>query len=754
MNDAPAPSPEPTALRVRGATPGWVLLGVLLAALLAQGASLGGSFALDDVPVVQRNPALARGLGALPRLFNAPSWPGELEVEPYRPMASASLLLERGIAHGQASPWMGHALNLLLHALATALLLSLLLAVAPRRPLLAVTASLLVAVHPLAASSVAVVTGRSVLLGLCWALVSLRAWVAYRPGRESLLPLAALALFLSLLSCEAFVALPLVALLLDVVRLGVSPARAWRSRWIGHLVLASAWGLWFALWLQHGPGSAAASVPPQGVWERLGLGLEALGRDLVRLVLPVGFVADRSHEAVAGRGWPLVGVRLLTVVLAAAGLLAALLVPARQAVGGALRAAIVAAGLLLLGAALTLPPGAVLEDRWGYLALPALAVLGGLCAEALAAWSAPSAARRSLTRLLPGLLVVAFTLLSVRVAQGLADDAIVHDQLIALPGGHGPALLRRAGRLMQLADEERARSARTPVRHPDPWQDPGRAPHLRAAQEAREQAMELLLRAVRHPATQADSRAWLLLGTLQLESSVSSTALDSFKQARALEPLLAGARARELAQDPSALTRAARIYAGLARAHITQGQPARAADAGSTAARYERAAARTGGRPADSDLLFRVALMLLADGRYAEGLPLLEEVALGAEDGALRTQALAQLERGQQAAHERSSALLAQARMEQDQQQFKSAVEHYEEAMRVDASSFEARYWAAHLRGVHFGSYERALEYVEDGLVLLERPPPSAERDRQLAQLRELRQRLIDRRTQDEADGN
>jgi len=96
VSQASPPHALPPASGARAPGAGWLFVGVLVAALLAQGATLGGSFALDDVPVVQRNPALARGLGALPRLFREPSWPGELEIEPYRPLAAASFVVESG----------------------------------------------------------------------------------------------------------------------------------------------------------------------------------------------------------------------------------------------------------------------------------------------------------------------------------------------------------------------------------------------------------------------------------------------------------------------------------------------------------------------------------------------------------------------------------------------------------------------------------------------------------------------------------
>jgi hypothetical protein len=154
------------------------------------------------VPVVQRNADLDRGLGALPRIFRQPAWPGDLERQPYRPLTTTNFLVERSLAGSGPAAGLAHGINVLLHAGVAALLLSLLLALAPGRPLLALGAAVLLAVHPLATTAVALVTGRAVLLGALLGLLALRAWVAYRPGRENMLPLAAMFLLLALFACE------------------------------------------------------------------------------------------------------------------------------------------------------------------------------------------------------------------------------------------------------------------------------------------------------------------------------------------------------------------------------------------------------------------------------------------------------------------------------------------------------------------------------------------------------------------------
>jgi tetratricopeptide (TPR) repeat protein len=755
--DASAPAPVPATLSLAA-------LAAFLIALLAQGVTLRGAAILDDVPVVLRNPALERGPalelgpasegggGGLRATLTTPQWPGELERGPYRPLAVLSFALERRVTGGRPVAAFGHGVNLVLHALVAALTAHLLLRLRPGRPLLALAAGLLVAVHPLATTALAPLTGRAVLLGSVFGLLALHACIGARQGRGASAAWAGAFLLLALLSCEALAGLALLPFLLGALAGPGTPRGPARTTVALHLAWWAALAAWAVLWARHGPGEGPVVVPDAGIPERLALGAEALARTAQRLFVPVGFLADRTHVSIAGEGWPLVGERLVLVFVVVVLLAAALFVPLRRGAAGALRAVLLAAGTLLVTAALTLPLGAVLEDRWAYVALPALAVLAGLAAEAVVAWSREAAWRRTFTRFLPGLALLAFTLLSVRVAQSLADDDAVHAQLIAVPQGHGPARLRRAERLLRNAAEDRAQSARLPARHQDPMLDPGRGPLLHAAQKARAEAHDLLLAAVRHPATRDDPSAWLLLGTLQLEESRPGEAFESLSLARRLDPVLADRGNPSVRHDARALARAARIQAALMRAYGAQGRPQAAADAALEVVRREREAGERGGT-LDLRLLQQAALVLLADGRYSQGLDALEQVGRLTTDDVLRREAIDHLEKAKQDAAERVSGLLAQGREQQESvDTMRLALDAYEEALRIDPDSFEARYWSAQLRGMHFGSYERALESVREGLERLRRTEAGAERDRRENQLRELEQRLTARRAEEEAE--
>lgn len=710
-------APSPDASDAPSRPPGWLVVLPFVLALAAQAGALGGGHVLDDVPVVRENPVLERGAAGVGRVLRDPAWPGEQEAGPWRPLTLASLGVDVslfGAPRSASLPQGTRLVNALLHALAAALLFSLLTALLPGRPLLALVASLLFAVHPLAAHAVGPSVGRADLLGGLCALGMLRLWWAYAPGRPASLPLAAVLLLLALLSKEAFVGLPLVALLLDRGLRAPSLLQALRARAPGYALLGLVLGAWAVLWPGAGAspaaGSGAAGSPD------LLLGLEGLGRAALAAVLPGSMLADRSSEALAGQGFVVAGAALALALLGAAALLAALVLPWRGPRARLLRGVLLTLGALGLPAALTLPPGALLEPRAAYLLLPALAVGLGLLGEALG--GALPRRGAALPVWLGGTVLVAVLAglgaLSYAEAHALHDDVALHEHLLAREPEHGRAMLRLARRFTRTAERERAEAAAVPST------SPAYAQHLEAAARARAQALDWVARAVRLPSLREDPEAWLTLGWAQLEADDLEQAERALRQARRLEPLLAeGGPAPAAARDPAAWTRAARLYAGLGRVQAARGQRALAANDLEQAERLEREAARLGGRALDHALLLSAAVAFTKDGRYGAALPLLRDVAQGAPDPALRQQATALLQRAQRDAQELLGALLHEAAEHYANGAFRAAVEAYEEALRAVPESLEARLQAATLRGRHFGNYALARSYVERGLALL-----------------------------------
>jgi Flp pilus assembly protein TadD len=189
----------------------WPLV-VFLAAAIVYLNSLPNGFALDDLPLVRDNPRL-ESLGGLPRLLLSPYWPTDDGASGlYRPVTMASFAINRAVAG--AEPLWFHAVNLLLHALASLLAWYAACSAGLRRGG-ALLAALLFAVHPLHTEAVANVTGRAELLA---ALFVLAAWLCHRRTGGGWRVAAAVCYLLALLSKEHAVLAPLLFMFDDHLR--------------------------------------------------------------------------------------------------------------------------------------------------------------------------------------------------------------------------------------------------------------------------------------------------------------------------------------------------------------------------------------------------------------------------------------------------------------------------------------------------------------------------------------------------------
>jgi hypothetical protein len=128
-----------------------------LVAVLLYARAIGNKFVYDDVQVVVGHPAIA-SLGALPQALVSPWWYQERHL--YRPLALLSLGIDWVVAGGH--PWLPHAENVVLHALAAVLVGRLAARWVSRSA--ALVASVLFAVHPVHAEVVATAVGRAELL--------------------------------------------------------------------------------------------------------------------------------------------------------------------------------------------------------------------------------------------------------------------------------------------------------------------------------------------------------------------------------------------------------------------------------------------------------------------------------------------------------------------------------------------------------------------------------------------------------------
>ncbi len=338
-----------------------------LAAALAYAPTLAHGFVYDDVPLLQQNPFFAEvaSLGALAdsRYFES----GELT---WRPLATATHLLESLAGGGVPSAFLGHLGNVLLHAACAALAAALAGAMLGGT-LAPLACGLAVAWHPGPSEAVAVVSYREdplALAGLLGAvLLALR--FARREGGAGTAAGSLACAAGSLLGKET----GLVGFVL-VAALAVPAAAPDRRRRVailalGHAALAALYAALRFGALRHPLEDANAFPLPPGL-PRLLTALRVLGEDLGLLLVPWGLSADPWPPVIGSAA----DARLLLPALLALALAATLVLT-----HGARRDPAGRAGLLWLGLALgpTLPlaPLANLRaDRFLYVPLAGFAL--------------------------------------------------------------------------------------------------------------------------------------------------------------------------------------------------------------------------------------------------------------------------------------------------------------------------------------------------------------------------------------------
>lgn len=199
--------------RVRLSTPGAALVAAFVACVVYAG-TLRNDWALDDHPVIARNPAAQSPGAALAAAFS-PYWPAEEDLSAglYRPFTVLTYGIDWAISGGR--PWWFHLVNTLLHGFVSGLVV--LVAAAWLAPPAALVSGLVFAVHPVHVEAVANVVGRAELLaaaGLLGAVLAARRYrAASGPARRGWLVMTVVAVAAAELSKEhGVVALALVAL--------------------------------------------------------------------------------------------------------------------------------------------------------------------------------------------------------------------------------------------------------------------------------------------------------------------------------------------------------------------------------------------------------------------------------------------------------------------------------------------------------------------------------------------------------------
>lgn len=384
-------------------------IAVTVASLAVYAQSLWHGFAYDDTVVVALNQGI-RALGQVPGLFARTEWAGSgIEVRAYRPLTDVTYALNYAVAG--LAPWTYHLTNVLLHAVASVLVLYLGLSWGLGAAA-AGAGALLFAVHPLHVEAVANVVGRKDLLVTAFLLGMALAHRWALRGRAVRCLVPALAFAAAMLSKEnGIVGLGLVAVDDVFTRIGArrhptspepdGPRRAPRRGALCYGLYALLAAAYLAvLWSVTSGVPAPRDLPVQNpaafqpTLGRLMTATAVVGKGLSLAVLPWNQSPDYSFDAI-----PVVTAatdpRFLLAVAAVAAALVLGLVLVRP-VPQVLHAVVWYVVALLPVSNLLFPIGTIFGERLLYLPSVALSLLAGLALwgalRSAPAWAVPAAA--------------------------------------------------------------------------------------------------------------------------------------------------------------------------------------------------------------------------------------------------------------------------------------------------------------------------------------------------------------------------
>jgi protein O-mannosyl-transferase len=171
--------------------------------------ALANGFAYDDVVLILGDPRV-HSLRDAAKFLAGGYW-ADPDLGLYRPLTSISFALNYAMAGPQ--PVAFHAVNILLHAAATALVFALLIQRLPRHAAFAGAA--VFAVHPVHVEAVANVVGRGELLAAIFLLAACIVWMRGGPRTRTTRFGVPLLFFFGLLAKESVIVLPALLVLLD-----------------------------------------------------------------------------------------------------------------------------------------------------------------------------------------------------------------------------------------------------------------------------------------------------------------------------------------------------------------------------------------------------------------------------------------------------------------------------------------------------------------------------------------------------------
>ncbi|MCU0222544.1 MAG: tetratricopeptide repeat protein [Acidobacteria bacterium] len=373
------PGPAPAA------TPGrWAAPAIGLLAIVAFARTLGYGLVWDDPKLLEVLRARQLDGGLLAVIGSEFRLDVELPLGYYRPVAMFSLWLDHALGGGAA--WAFHLSSVLLHAVASALVLRLLGALGAA-PWPAFAAAALFAVHPVHVESVAFVSARTDVLAAIFVLVAVLLWCRdrgagdARPAWPRLLGMGSFAL--ACLSKEVALALPFVLGAWDALLPPASSAwpRKGRWWWLGGLagVAVAVLVLRSAVAGVPLPGTASGAAAPLVERAREALSNLALALRLLVLPWPLSpyYTPDQLQPG------------MVTLAASIGTIVAWALTAGRRWCRAGLLSASWVVLFLLPAAGLVAHPGSPFAERFVYLPSIGLAVL------VLAATALPMRAQRA-----------------------------------------------------------------------------------------------------------------------------------------------------------------------------------------------------------------------------------------------------------------------------------------------------------------------------------------------------------------------
>ena len=206
---------------------GWLYATAVMLAVVSSATGLSNGFALDDFAIVVDN-SRVHSLDHWARLFALPYWPPQYGASLYRPVVTLGYALQWSAGGG--SPWVFHLCSVVLYAALCAVVLALLLEML--RPIPAMVAASLFAVHPVHVEAVANVVGQSELLAALAVVGSCVVYIrARRTGALGAVAIVSIAVLygIAVLCKEHALLLPVLLAAIEWFVVDAAPSPRWHG---------------------------------------------------------------------------------------------------------------------------------------------------------------------------------------------------------------------------------------------------------------------------------------------------------------------------------------------------------------------------------------------------------------------------------------------------------------------------------------------------------------------------------------------